>query len=131
MRPLISYYVYTIVMYVLGFSLTTVLALLGVFSNAANIIVFCKLGFQESTNISLHPRAINDLMASTANVVVEISQSPFLKIEYLPQGSLILQTTYLASFVVYSCLWIRRFDHCGPGDGRMSLYSISLKSKYT
>ena len=101
--PLVSYYVYTIVMYVLGVSLTSALAMFGVFSNTVNIIVFYKMGFQETTNINFFSLAINDLMASCGNLLVEIFQSPFMKIDELPQGSLILQTTYLASFVVYSC----------------------------
>ncbi|KAK3751504.1 hypothetical protein RRG08_030529 [Elysia crispata] len=101
--PLVSYYVYTIVMYILGFSLTSALAMFGVFSNTVNIIMFYKMGFQETTNINFFSLAINDLMASCGNLLVEIFQSPFMKIDELPQGSLILQTTYLASFVVYSC----------------------------
>ncbi|GFS13718.1 chemosensory receptor B [Elysia marginata] len=103
MKPLVSYHIYTIVMFVLGVSATNVVALFGVFSNTANILVYYKMGLQETTNISFFTLAINDLMASVATIIVEICQSPMMKINELPRKASVLQAMYLASFIVYHC----------------------------
>ncbi|GFS13782.1 chemosensory receptor B [Elysia marginata] len=101
--PLVSYHVYTIIMFVLGFTATNAVALFGVFSNTANIIVYYKMGLQETTNISFFTLAINDVVVCLAFIVVEICHSPFMKINELPSGSFALQCSYIASFVAYLC----------------------------
>ena len=100
--PFVSYYVYSIFNFVLGVSMTSAVAMFGVFSNITNTVVFYKLGLGESINISFFSLAINDLIMSITTVVVEVTLNPAMRIR-LPAGDLTLQSGFVASLFVYTC----------------------------
>ena len=100
--PVVGYYVYSIIMFVLGCSLTSAVALFGVFSNIANITVYYSMGLHETTSINFFTLAISDLIVSVATIVVEMTLNPQTMVT-LPAGALTLQSGFAASFIVYSC----------------------------
>ena len=100
--PFVSYHVFSIFMYAIGVTATNAVALFGVFGNMANILVYSKMGLKETTNISFFCLALNDLVVSIGTIIVEICESPPMKIVDLPPGALVLQIDFGTSFFVYS-----------------------------
>ena len=61
---LISYAVVDMIVLVNDFGISCPINLIGVFTNIANIIVFCRMGFSESSNINFFTLSVFDLLVS-------------------------------------------------------------------
>lgn len=86
---------YTSIINVVG--ICTIISLFGIFSNIVNMIIFQRLGFQETVNITLFATAISDLLSLTTTLWMAICYNPlflsadlpFLPLEIqLPTGEL-------------------------------------------
>ncbi|GFS24157.1 chemosensory receptor A [Elysia marginata] len=76
--PLVSYRVYTYFALVNDLVLICSISTFGIFTNAANIVVFLKMGFVESTNISFFALAILDLLICVYTTIAKLMYSPWL-----------------------------------------------------
>ena len=81
---------------------SSAVSLFGIFSNFANIIVFYKMGLDESINVSFFSLAINHLIACMSTLVAVITLSPKRRTTLQPEA-LTLQTGFLAIFLNSSC----------------------------
>ncbi|GFR82205.1 chemosensory receptor A [Elysia marginata] len=103
--PFVSYYVYTIFLYVVGLFLICGFSLFGLMSNISNIIVYTKMGFSKTTNISLVALSGCDLLVSLSMLFVIISNSPFFAtFTRLPSRDYMKEIIYLGAAVLYSSL---------------------------
>ena len=63
-KRLISYAVVDIIVLVNDLSICCPINLIGVFTNIANIIVFCRMGFSESSNMNFFTLSVFDFLVS-------------------------------------------------------------------
>ena len=98
-------------MYVLGFFgkfLTTVVTIFGLFGNTANLIVYYKMGLQDTTTINFFVLAISDFTVSTSTLVIQVSRIH------------IVRGTPPSAFVASFFIWVA----CGFGAMITALLSI-------
>ncbi|KAK3788685.1 hypothetical protein RRG08_042336 [Elysia crispata] len=76
--PLVSFRIYTLFALVNDHLLTCSISFFGIFTNSANIAVFLKMGFAESTNISFFALSIIDLLISAYTLIGKLLYSPWL-----------------------------------------------------
>ncbi|GFN82387.1 RNA-directed DNA polymerase from mobile element jockey [Plakobranchus ocellatus] len=97
--PLIDYELYYIIRLSTGAILTTTIAAIGVFTNTINIIVYAKMGLQETTNINFFSLAIVDWLSAVCLIVMVISNQIDVR---LPSGAKADEITNLTSFILYA-----------------------------
>ncbi|GFO48453.1 chemosensory receptor a [Plakobranchus ocellatus] len=97
--PLIDYSIYYFVRLISGPFLTTVIAVIGVFTNTINIVVYYKMGLQETTNINFFTLAISDWFSAICLVLIMITDNLTVK---LPSGAPTEEITHLVSFIMYA-----------------------------
>ncbi|GFO48451.1 chemosensory receptor a [Plakobranchus ocellatus] len=97
--PLIGYTVYYIIRVISGLFLTNVIAVIGVFTNTINIIVYYKMGLQETTNINFFSLAISDLLSAVCLVLIMITDNLTVK---LPSGAGTDEITQLTAKIMYA-----------------------------
>ncbi|GFR85048.1 chemosensory receptor A [Elysia marginata] len=103
--PFTSYYIYTIFAHVNGLFLILGFGLFGVLSNTANIIVYAKMGFSDTVNISLLALSACDLIVSLSSLVVMFSSNPLFVNFRLPSGVDLEEVAFVAGTVfMYPCL---------------------------
>ena len=90
-KPLVSDALVAIFLVVNDFAITCVISLLGVFTNIANIIVYCKMGFSESSNVNFLVLSVFDLLVSLIVMISRTMFTPF--VQSLSTG---VMTTYIA-----------------------------------
>ncbi|KAK3794063.1 hypothetical protein RRG08_059506 [Elysia crispata] len=76
--PLVSYRIYNIISLINDHLLTCPISFFGIFTNSANIAVFLKMGFAESTNISFFALSVIDLLVSLYTLIGKLLYSPVL-----------------------------------------------------
>ena len=91
--PLISWPVYRYIVTIFGTVLTTAVTSFGVFGNIVNLIVYYKMGLQDTTTINFFVLAIIDFTVSASTFVIQISRMVVV-------GS-IPQFAFVASFFMY------------------------------
>ncbi|RUS72206.1 hypothetical protein EGW08_020033 [Elysia chlorotica] len=77
--PLVSSAVLDIFLLVVNFALCCSISLVGVFTNLANIVVYTKMGFSETSNINFLALSVFDLLVSLAAFVSKVFYSLFLR----------------------------------------------------
>ncbi|GFO08060.1 peptide receptor gpcr [Plakobranchus ocellatus] len=97
--PLIDYGLYYVIRFSTGAVLTTAIAAIDVFTNTINIIVYSKMGLQETTNINFFSLAIADWLSAMCLTLMTISDH--IKIR-LPSGAKADEITNLTSFILYA-----------------------------
>ncbi|CAG5131889.1 unnamed protein product [Candidula unifasciata] len=79
----------------------TVLSMFGIACNIVNILVFCKQGFSETTNISYTALAISDLLTLVATLCLSIFWNPLFLNSGLPLVFIDIQMTFAS--LPYAC----------------------------
>ena len=102
--PIISAYVLSIIGYINGYVLTTLVGVLGVFTNTINICVYVKMGLSETTNISFFSLSISDLLVSTSAVLVQLTYNPPVSVMKLPSGAPISEIGMAACYIMFPCM---------------------------
>ena len=77
--PLISYALLETFFLFNFFLLTGPMCLLGIFTNIANIIVYCKMGFSETSNVNFLVLSGFDLFVSLISLVARGLMNPLLR----------------------------------------------------
>ncbi|RUS70874.1 hypothetical protein EGW08_021363 [Elysia chlorotica] len=78
-KPLVSFAVLDMFSLVNDFALCAFISLFGVFTNTANIIVYSKMGFSESSNINFFALSLVDLCLSLVTFLLKLFYSPVLR----------------------------------------------------
>ncbi|KAK3775631.1 hypothetical protein RRG08_051489 [Elysia crispata] len=99
--PIISAHVSRIIGYINGFVLTTLVGVLGVFTNTANICVYVKMGLSETTNISFFAMSISDLLVSLSAAVAQLTYNPPVSEMKLPSGAPLSEIGMAACFIMF------------------------------
>ncbi|KAK3799583.1 hypothetical protein RRG08_053211 [Elysia crispata] len=99
--PIISAYVLSIIGYVNGFLLTTLVGVLGIVTNSVNICVYVKMGLSETTNISFFSLSISDLLVSLSAVLVQLTYNPPVSVMTLPSGAPVSEIGMAACFIMF------------------------------
>ncbi|KAK3795807.1 hypothetical protein RRG08_052240 [Elysia crispata] len=102
--PIISAYVLSIIGYINGYVLTTLVGVLGVLTNTINICVYVKMGLSETTNISFFSLSISDLLVSTSAVLVQLTYNPPVSVMKLPSGAPISEIGMAACYIMFPCM---------------------------
>ncbi|GFN82388.1 harbi1_0 protein [Plakobranchus ocellatus] len=97
--PLIDYGLYYVIRLVAGAVLTTIIAAIGVFTNTINIIVYSKMGLQETTNINFFSLAIADWLSAMCLIVMQISDNINIR---LPSGAKADEITHVTSIFLFA-----------------------------
>ncbi|RUS70873.1 hypothetical protein EGW08_021362 [Elysia chlorotica] len=78
-KPLVSYELLDTFSIVNDFALCSSVSLFGIFSNIANVIVYSKIGFAESSNINFLALSVIDFLVSVVTFFLKIFYSPVLR----------------------------------------------------
>ncbi|CAG5116583.1 unnamed protein product, partial [Candidula unifasciata] len=82
-------------------ALVGIISMCGIACNVVNILVFCKQGFSETTNISYTALASSDLLSLMISLCLSIFWNPLLLNSRLPIVFLDIQTVFLV--LPYAC----------------------------
>ena len=102
--PIISVYVLMIIGYINGYVLTSLVGILGIVTNTANICVYLKMGLSETTNISFFAMSISDLLVSFTAVIIQITYNPPISVMKLPSGAPVSEIGMAACFIMFPCM---------------------------
>ena len=102
--PIISFYVLKIIGYTNGFFLTTLVGVLGIVTNTANISVYFKMGLSETTNINFFSLSISDLLVSLSAVLVQLTYNPPVSVMKLPSGAPLSEIGMAACYIQFPCM---------------------------
>ena len=91
--PLISPSVLNHLLTFIAFFLTTTVSIFGMFGNTANLIVYYKMGLQDTTTINFFVLAISDFTVSASALCIQISR--MATVGAAPPAA------YIASFFIY------------------------------
>ena len=78
-KPLVSFAVLDMFSIVNDFALCAFISLFGVFTNTANIIVYSRMGFSESSNINFFALSLIDFLVSLVTWLLKLLYSPVFK----------------------------------------------------
>ncbi|RUS73887.1 hypothetical protein EGW08_018357 [Elysia chlorotica] len=78
-KPLLSLAAIDILSYIIYFTITAPVSLLGIFTNIANVIVYCKMGFSESSNAHFLALAVFDFFFSLIQLMMRTLYNPVFK----------------------------------------------------
>ena len=99
-KPLVSIDVLDLFSIVNDFALCSFLSLFGVVSNTANIIVYSRIGFSESSNINFLALSVIDLLVSLVTFFLKMFYSPvFSNLRTGPTTSMVALTLSPAMMV--------------------------------
>ena len=102
--PLVSAYVAVMFGYVNALALAVFTGAVGLVTNTANISVYLKMGFSETTNISFFALSIFDLLVSASTVLAQITYNQPVSGMRLSSGVPISEIGIAACYVMYPCL---------------------------
>ncbi|RUS77787.1 hypothetical protein EGW08_014451, partial [Elysia chlorotica] len=102
--PLVSAYLAVIFGYVNALALAVLAGAVGIVTNTANISVYLKLGFAETTNISFFALSICDWLVSASTLVAQITYNEPVSVMRLPSGVPLSEVGIGACYVMYPCL---------------------------
>ena len=77
--PLVSFAVMDMFSVVNGFALTSIISIFGIFTNTANIIVYCRMGLSESSNINFLALSVIDFFVSFITFFLKLFFSSYLR----------------------------------------------------
>ena len=102
--PTISDPLYRIIVYINGYILTITVGAADIFTNAANISVYLKMGLSETTNINFFSLSIFDLLISATAVLVQLTYNPPVSVMKLPSGAPVSELGMAACYIMYPCM---------------------------
>ena len=109
---IISAYVIKVIEYINAYVLGILIAVVGIFTNTADISVYWKMGLSETTNISFYPLSIFDLMVSTCAVKVQITNNRPVSVMELPSRVPVSELGIAVDHLMYPGLGCKCLDHC-------------------
>ena len=102
-RPLVSYAILNIFLLVNDFALCCFISLFGVFTNILSIIVFCKMGFSEISNLNFLALSVFDFMVSLVTFLSRTLFSPIMRGHSEVAMIMHVSTAISLSMIVFQC----------------------------